>query len=141
MSTPVAVIAVLALWIFLSAAIILAFKSRRAAFVAAPAFVALTGGLSLYHVGIPGSGDTSAIQRWRAAQTGAANSASGSLCERVLAEAQRGRLILDRSQQGRVVVNRNLWGQLPAEVQQAITSCLDPSTPGTSRPPVEIVER
>lgn len=141
MSTTVAVIAVLAVWLLLSAAAAFAFRSRRVAFVAAPVFVVLFGALAVYHVGLPSAGDRGAVQRWRSAQAGTGSPASGSLCERVLAEAQRGRLIVDRSQPGRVVVNRNLWGQLPPEVQQAITSCLDPSTPGTSAPPVEIVER
>ena len=105
----------------------------KAAIVAAPFYIAIMAGLYTYYVGFS-FGSLSEIP---VRTTGL----SGSICERALAEAERGGLIVDRSNPARVRVDQSMWRQVPQQVRDALSTCLEegrPPQPGANS--VEIVE-
>lgn len=143
MSTFLAAGLALLLWPVLAVPALMALRRPRAAMVVAPLYFTAFIGLAAFHVGLLGSQDGSAVARWRAAndQSRLEARGAGSICDQVVREAERGRLILDRSHADQVVVNRDLWGQLPQQVQDAIVSCLGENQPGgLNRRAVQVVQ-
>ena len=67
---------------------------------------------------------------------------SSDRCDQAMEAAQRGGIVLDRSNPNRLVVNQNLWGQIPAEMQTALTQCAETLRPeGSGTAPLEVVNR
>ena len=121
------------LFVLIAAPGLVAIVRPRTAIVAAPFYIALMAGFYCYYIGFS-FGSLSDIPVRTTAL-------SGSVCERALAEAERGRLILDRTNPARVRVDQQMWRAVPQQVRDALSTCLDetrPAHPGTNS--VEIIE-
>lgn len=132
-STILACVILAVLFLLVAAPGLVAIVRPRAAIVAAPFYVALMAGLYCYHVGF----SFGSLADIPVPTTGL----SGGVCERALAEAERGHLIIDRSDPARVRVDQEMWRAVPQQVRDALSTCLEESRPahsGTNS--VEIIE-
>ncbi|SMF62275.1 hypothetical protein [Allosphingosinicella indica] len=112
---------------------------RRGAHFAAAFYAMLVLAAGAYHVGLP---ERAPAELTRPVPTLiGAEGAAGELCDRLLAQSRATGIIVGRTDAGQVQVNRTFWQQMPNEVTEAITSCLQaPSRPGAPQRDVTIVE-
>ncbi len=63
-------------------------------------------------------------------------------CESLLNAVEDAGVFMDRSQPSRPVVRAALWSQLPTQVRQLVTDCLDDlRSPGARVDAIEVIER
>lgn len=118
----------------------LSLLSRWRAVMPTAVFYGVLGvALGAYHLGMPRRAQADLL-RPVPTLLGDQGAAAG-LCGQVLAQVRQAGIIIDRPNSRQVRVRRDDWGQLPDEVKQAITTCLNaPDRPGGASVEVEVVQ-